>query len=54
MKGKVNLKNEIISYVLITLGILTYTFAWAAFMLPAKIVGGGVSANCTPSVLMEK
>ena len=43
MKGKVNLKNEIISYVLITLGILTYTFAWAAFMLPAKIVGGGVS-----------
>ncbi|MBQ6726859.1 MAG: YitT family protein [Bacteroidales bacterium] len=43
MKGKVNLKNEIITYVLITLGILTYTFAWAAFMLPAKIVGGGVS-----------
>ncbi|MCR4660098.1 MAG: YitT family protein [Bacteroidales bacterium] len=33
----------ILSYVVITLGIMIYTFAWAAFMLPAKIVGGGVS-----------
>ena len=38
-----NLKHNILSYVLITVGILTYTFAWSAFMLPAKIVGGGVS-----------
>ena len=39
-------KNErqlFISYLVITLGILTYTFAWSAVMLPAKIVGGGVS-----------
>ena len=37
-------KNQlIISYLVITLGILTYTFAWSAVMLPAKIVGGGVS-----------
>lgn len=43
MKNPINLKNEIISYILITVGILTYTFAWSAFMLPAKIVGGGVS-----------
>lgn len=43
MKKPINLKNEIISYILITVGILTYTFAWSAFMLPAKIVGGGVS-----------
>ena len=42
MKTK-NLKHEILSYVVITFGILTYTFAWSAFMLPAKIVGGGVS-----------
>lgn len=42
MKSK-NLKHEIVSYVLITVGILIYTFAWSAFMLPAKIVGGGVS-----------
>ena len=32
-----------ISYLVITLGILIYTFGWAAVMLPAKIVGGGVS-----------
>lgn len=42
MKNK-NIKHAILSYVLITLGILVYTFAWSAFMLPAKIVGGGVS-----------
>ena len=42
MDGK-NIKHTIVSYVLITLGILVYTFAWSAFMLPAKIVGGGVS-----------
>ncbi len=40
---KNNVKKEIVSYILITIGILSYTFAWAAFMLPAKIVGGGVS-----------
>ncbi len=36
-------KHPVLSYILITVGILVYTFAWAAFMLPAKIVGGGVS-----------
>ena len=37
-------KNQlVISYLVITLGILIYTFAWSAVMLPAKIVGGGVS-----------
>ena len=38
-----NKRQLIISYLVITLGILTYTFAWSAVMLPAKIVGGGVS-----------
>ena len=38
-----NKSKLILSYVVITFGILTYTFAWSAFMLPAKIVGGGVS-----------
>mgnify|MGYP002852752191 FL=1 len=38
-----NIKHDILSYVLITVGIMVYTFAWSAFMLPAKIVGGGVS-----------
>ena len=36
-------QHVVISYLVITLGILIYTFGWAAVMLPAKIVGGGVS-----------
>ena len=36
-------QHVIISYLVITLGILIYTFGWAAVMLPATIVGGGVS-----------
>lgn len=36
-------KKIIVSYLVITLGIMIYTFGWAAVMLPAKIVGGGVS-----------
>ena len=36
-------QHVIISYLIITLGIFIYTFGWAAVMLPAKIVGGGVS-----------
>ena len=35
-------RHIIISYLVITLGIMLYTFAWSAVMLPAKIVGGGV------------
>ena len=38
-----NKRQLFISYLVITLGILTYTFAGSAVMLPAKIVGGGVS-----------
>ncbi len=33
----------VVSYLIITIGILIYTFAWSAVMLPAQIVGGGVS-----------
>ena len=36
-------KHIILSYVVITLGLMIYTFGWSAFMLPAQIVGGGVS-----------
>ena len=38
-----NSKQIIMSYVIITIGLMIYTFGWSAFMLPAKIVGGGVS-----------
>ena len=33
----------VFSYIVITFGLALYTFAWAAFLLPAQIVGGGVS-----------
>ena len=36
-------KQIVLSYVVITLGLMLYTFAWSAFMLPAQIIGGGVS-----------
>ena len=36
-------RHIIMSYVIITLGLMIYTFGWSAFMLPAQIVGGGVS-----------
>lgn len=36
-------RNIILSYVIITIGLMIYTFGWSAFMLPAQIVGGGVS-----------
>jgi len=38
-----NKSKLVFSYVVITFGLLMYTFAWSAFMLPARIVGGGVS-----------
>ncbi|MDY5969453.1 MAG: YitT family protein [Bacteroidales bacterium] len=31
------------SYVIITFGLALYTFAWSAFMLPCKIISGGVT-----------
>ena len=43
MQKNVKSRNTILSYLLITVGILVYTFAWAALMLPSQIVGGGVS-----------
>ena len=36
-------KHIVLSYVVITLGLMLYTFGWSAFMLPSQIVGGGVS-----------
>lgn len=42
-----NFRKTAWSYIVISLGILTYTFAWSAVMLPGKIVGGGVSGICS-------
>lgn len=35
--------NIVMSYVLITIGIMLYTFGWTALLLPAQIIAGGVS-----------
>jgi len=35
--------NEAKDYIFITLGLLLYTFAWTVFLLPYKIVTGGVT-----------
>lgn len=37
-----NIKREIRAYVTISLGLLMYSFAWTALLIPAKVVGGGV------------
>ena len=36
-------KKIILNYLLISFGILMYTFAWSTFLIPQKIIGGGVS-----------
>lgn len=36
-------RDIIMSYVVITLGLVIYTFAWSAFLLPSKIISGGVT-----------
>ncbi|MBQ0016984.1 MAG: YitT family protein [Bacteroidales bacterium] len=38
-----NKRNVILSYVVMTFGILTYTFSWSVFMLPCQIISGGVT-----------
>lgn len=35
--------NIVISYIVITFGLALFTFAWSTFMLPAKIISGGVT-----------
>jgi len=43
MNIKKNAKKLAWEYFIFTLGLLIYTFAWSAFLLPSKIIGGGVS-----------
>lgn len=35
------------SYLIIALGLFTYALGWAAFLIPSKVVGGGLSGLCT-------
>lgn len=46
MAGKITLRKALVSfkeYLLITLGLLLYTLAWAVFLLPNNLVGGGIT-----------
>ena len=48
--GKTNMLNrlkEVQSYVLITLGLIIATVGWAGFVIPHKIVGGGIMGIAT-------
>lgn len=36
-------KTILFRYFIITLGLFTYTAAWSLFLIPSKIVGGGIS-----------
>lgn len=38
---------EIQSYLGVTFGLFVYTFAWVAFLIPNKIVGGGATGMAT-------
>lgn len=43
---KVNLKNEVLDYVFITLGLALYAFGWTTFLLPYEISSGGLTGVC--------
>ena len=44
---KEKLMSEIRAYLLITFGLLIYTFAVTAFLAPHRMVGGGVTGIST-------
>ena len=46
MAGKITWRKALVTfkeYLLITLGLLLYTLAWAVFLLPNNLVGGGIT-----------
>ena len=40
---KTSIFTQIKEWLMVTLGILIYTLAWALFLIPNNLVGGGVS-----------
>jgi len=40
-------KQEVMDYIYITIGMILYSFAITGFIVPYKIVGGGVTGLCT-------
>lgn len=45
-------RNQFISYLLITIGLFLYAFAWTVFLIPREIVGGGISGISSIIYLM--
>ena len=46
-KVKFSLKSTLEDYVVITLGVFFYTFAWADMLIPNGIASGGLTGACT-------
>jgi len=49
-----SIKDEIKDYLFVTLGMVLYSFAVTGFILPHKIVGGGVTGLCTVIYYLSK
>ncbi len=47
MSNKQNIMAEAKSLIIIILGLFIHTFGWTAFLIPAKVTGGGVSGAST-------
>ncbi|TRX72036.1 YitT family protein [Carboxylicivirga sp. M1479] len=52
MQSKTALFKELRSYVMLTIGLAIGTLGWTAFLIPAKIVGGGLTGIATIIFLM--
>ena len=47
MQNKTAVFTEIRSYIMLTIGLAVGTLGWTAFLIPAKIVGGGLTGIAT-------
>ncbi len=47
-----NKHNRLTSYILITVGLFLYAFAWTTFLIPREIIGGGISGISSIIYLM--
>lgn len=47
MTDKKKLLNEIRNYAMLTIGLVIGTLGWTAFLIPSKIVGGGLTGIAT-------
>lgn len=50
---KHSIGNEIFQYIMITFGLFLYAFGWSVFLIPQKIIGGGVVGVSSITYLMS-